>query len=134
MAKKAFEMANPEALTAQLNALDNAVSESTLRKGALAGARIFLAEEKLRIPRRTGKGADALIIAYDEEASVAGKIASYIVTWTKEAYYLRFVEYGRSRMAAEPFKRPAFEAKKTAAAQAVADAIDTNIKASISGK
>ncbi|MDR5801205.1 HK97-gp10 family putative phage morphogenesis protein [Caballeronia sp. LZ001] len=131
---KAFEVANPGALTAQLDSLDVAVSESTLRKAALTGANIFLAEEKLRIPRDSGKGAASLVIAYDAENSVTGKIASYIVTWLKDAYYLRFVEYGTSKMAAKPFKRPAYEAKKKAAAQAVADAIDTEIKAKTSGK
>jgi HK97 gp10 family phage protein len=131
---RAFETSNPGALTAQLDALDTAVSESTLRKAALVGANIFLAEEKLRIPRDTGKGAQSLIIAYDAEQSVPGKLASYIVTWLKDAYYLRFVEYGRSGMAAEPFKRPAYEAKKKAAAQAVADAIDSEIKAKTSGE
>lgn len=129
MAKKAFEMSNPAALTAQLDALDDAVSESTLRKAALVGANIFLAEEKLRIPRDTGQGAQSLVISYDADASVPGKLASYVVTWLKAAYYLRFVEYGRSKMAAKPFKRPAYEAKKKAAAQAVADAIDSEIKA-----
>lgn len=128
MPKKAFQMMNPEALTAQLNALDIAVSDKTLREAARAGANIFLAEEKLRVPRRTGAGADALTIAYDTEQSVAGKLASYIVTWLKAGYYLRFVEYGTSKMAAKPFKRPAYEAKKTAAAQAVADVIDARIK------
>ncbi|CAD6536417.1 hypothetical protein LMG27952_03146 [Paraburkholderia hiiakae] len=131
---KAFTTANPEALTAQLDALDDAVSESTLRKAALVGANIFLAEEKLRVPRRTGAGADALVIAYDAENSVPGKLASYIVTWLKDAYYLRFVEYGTSRMAAQPFKRPAYEAKKKEAAQAVADAIDAQIEAKTRGK
>ncbi|WP_186308500.1 HK97-gp10 family putative phage morphogenesis protein [Paraburkholderia sp. BCC1885] len=124
-------MANPKALTAQLDALSLAVNESTLRKAALAGANIFLAEEKLRIPKDTGDGERALIIAYDQEESVTGKLASYIVTWLKSAYYLRFIEYGTSKMAAEPFKRPAYEAKKTAAAQAVVDSIDAQIGAAI---
>ncbi|WP_310316154.1 HK97-gp10 family putative phage morphogenesis protein [Paraburkholderia terricola] len=131
---KAFETSNPGALTAQLDALDAAVSESTLRKAALVGANIFLAEEKIRIPRDTGEGVKSLVIAYDEEKSVSGKIASYVVTWLKSAYYLRFVEYGTSHSAAKPFKRPAYEAKKKAAAQAVADAIDSEIKAKTSGK
>jgi HK97 gp10 family phage protein len=134
MPKKAFEMLNPQSLTAQLDALGEAVSESTLRKAALAGANIFLAEEKIRIPKDTGTGERALIIAYDAEQSVTGKLASYIVTWLKEAYYLRFVEYGRSGMAAKPFKRAAYEAKKTAAAQAVVDSIDSEIKARTRGK
>ncbi|TGP43505.1 hypothetical protein EN871_16830 [bacterium M00.F.Ca.ET.228.01.1.1] len=127
-------MANPGAVTAQLDALDAALSESTLRKAALVGANIFLAEEKLRVSRDTGEGAKSLVIAYDEEKSVPGKLASYIVTWLKAAYYLRFVEYGTSHSAAKPFKRPAYEAKKKAAAQAVADAIDSEIKAKTSGK
>jgi HK97 gp10 family phage protein len=131
---KAFEVSNPGALTAQIDELDEAVSESTLRKAALVGANIFLAEEKLRIPRDTGKGAQSLVIAYDEENSVTGKVASYIVTWLKDAYYLRFVETGTSHSAARPFKRPAYEAKKKVAAQAVADAIDTEIKAKTRGK
>lgn len=35
------------------------------------------------------------------------------------AYYWRFVEFGTSKMAARPFMRPAFEAKKLAAVEAI---------------
>jgi HK97 gp10 family phage protein len=129
VAKKPFEVANPGALTAQLRALDEAMGESTLRQAAVAGARVILDEMELRIPVDTGKGKKSLLIAYDKEVSVTGKIASYIVTWSKEAYYLRFVEFGRSKMAAQPFMRPAFEAKKTAAAEAVRQVIDEKLKA-----
>lgn len=129
MAKKPFEVANPEALTAQLRALSLAVSESTLRQAAVAGARVLLDEMKLRIPVRTGKGKDSLLIAYDKDVSVEGKIASYIVTWSKEAFYLYFVEFGRSGVAADPFMRPAFEAKKTAAAEAVRQVVDEKVRA-----
>lgn len=129
MARKPFEVANPDALTAQLRALDNAMGESTLRQAAVAGARVILKEMELRIPVDTGKGKESLLIAYDKEVSVTGKIASYIVTWGKDAFYLRFVEYGRSDLAADPFMRPAFEAKKTAAAEAVRQVIDEKLKA-----
>lgn len=129
MAKKPFEVANPEALTAQLRALDNAMGESTLRQAAVAGARILLEEMELRVPVKSGKGKRSLLIAYDKEVSVTGKIASYIVTWSKEAFYLRFVEFGTSHSAADPFMRPAFEAKKTAAAEAVRQVIDEKLKA-----
>lgn len=129
MARKPFEVANPDALTAQLRGLEQAMSESTLRQAAVAGARIILDEMELRIPVRTGKGKSSLLIAYDKEVSVTGQIASYIVTWSKEAYYLRFVEFGRSKMAAKPFMRPAFEAKKNAAADAVRQVIDEKLKA-----
>jgi len=131
---KTFQVSNPGALTEQIDALDATVSESTLRKAALAGANIFLAEEKIRVPRDTGAGERALVIAYDAEKSVPGKLASYIVTWLKDAYYLKFVEYGTSHSAARPFKRPAYEAKKQAAAKAVSDSIDSQIKAVARGK
>lgn len=35
------------------------------------------------------------------------------------AYYWRFVEFGTSKMSARPFLRPAFEAKKLAAVEAI---------------
>ncbi|WP_321919305.1 HK97-gp10 family putative phage morphogenesis protein [Paraburkholderia tropica] len=127
-------MVNPESLTAGLRDLEAAMSESTLRQAALAGARVFLAEEQLRVPVASGEGRDNLIIAYDDEVSLLGVIASYIVTWTKEAFYLRFIEYGTSKMAAKPFKRPAYEAKKSAAAQAVDDVLNKAIRGAAGGK
>jgi HK97 gp10 family phage protein len=36
-----------------------------------------------------------------------------------DAYYWRFVEFGTEKMAARPFMRPAFEAKKNAAIEAI---------------
>jgi HK97 gp10 family phage protein len=129
MAKRgAMVMVNPDALTANLRALSTAMSEEALRRAAVAGARVFLAEEKLRIPVVTGKGRDNLIIAYDKEVSVEGVLSSYIVTWTKEVWYLKFVEHGKSGKSGHPFKRPAFEAKKQAAAQAVDDVLNAVIR------
>ncbi|MCY0385659.1 HK97 gp10 family phage protein [Robbsia sp. Bb-Pol-6] len=133
MAKKSMVMENPAALTAGLRALELAVSESTLRKATLAGARVFLAEEKIRVPVKTGKGRDNLIVAYDSERSLPGVSSSYIVTWTKEAYYLRFIEYGKSKVAAQPFKRPAYEAKKTEAAAAVDEVLNAAINGASGG-
>jgi HK97 gp10 family phage protein len=123
-----MKMDNPAALTAQLRALGTAVTEHALRQAAVAGARVFQDEMKLRVPVKSGEGRKSIIVAYDAEASVEGAIASYIVTWLKGAFYLRFVEYGTSKMAAKPFMRPAYEAKKTAAAQAVADVIELKVK------
>lgn len=133
MAKKSMVMENPGALTAGLRALEIAVSESTLRQAAVAGARVFLDEERIRIPVRTGKGRDSLIVAYDKERSLTGVVASYIVTWTKEAYYLRWIEYGKAKVAAQPFKRPAYEAKKTAAAEAVDEVLNAAINGAPGG-
>ncbi|MDR3386814.1 MAG: HK97 gp10 family phage protein [Rudaea sp.] len=128
---KSFVIENPEALTDALRALDNVTSESVLRQAAVAGARVYFDEMKVRVPvgirtyERKGTEIypgflrDNILIAYDKEQSVEGRIASYIVTWSKQAFYGRFVEAGTSKMAANPFLRPSYEAKKTAAADAV---------------
>ncbi|KVO11798.1 hypothetical protein WJ73_19390 [Burkholderia ubonensis] len=127
-------------MTAQLRALDSVASESTLRQAAVAGARVIFEEAKVRAPisvrgwetqsqkRYPGMLRDSMLIAYDREKSVEGKIASYIVTWSKEAFYGRFVEYGTSNMAAEPFLRPAFDAKQTEVARAIDEVIDRKVK------
>ncbi|MDY7815371.1 HK97-gp10 family putative phage morphogenesis protein [Burkholderia pseudomallei] len=140
---------NPDALTAKLRALGDIASESTLRQAAVAGAREVLYEAKLRAPVYAqafegnasgvnwtrygvqyypGYLRDHLIIAYDKQVSVAGRIASYIVTWTREAFYGRFVEHGTSKMAAKPFLRPAYEAKKADVKNAIDDVIAAKIK------
>ncbi|ARL25493.1 HK97-gp10 family putative phage morphogenesis protein [Burkholderia pseudomallei] len=142
-------VANPDALTAKLRALSDIASESTLRQAAVAGAREVLYEAKLRAPVYAGafEGAasgatwtrygvqyypgflrDHLIVAYDKQVSVTGRIASYIVTWTREAFYGRFIEYGTSKMAARPFLRPSYEAKKADVKHAIDGVIETKIK------
>lgn len=140
MANKSFAVENPQGLTDALFALDEVASESALRQAAVAGARVVHEEVKVRAPVSAKayerKGAkiypgflrDHIIIAYDKELSVPGRIASYIVTWTKEAFYGRFVEHGTSKMSAKPFLRPGYEAKKQAAASKVGEVIQAKVK------
>ncbi|MFM0326082.1 HK97-gp10 family putative phage morphogenesis protein [Caballeronia glebae] len=137
MARSAFTIENPEALTADLRALDNIASEAVLRQAAVAGARVIFDEVKLRAPvgdatyerkgstHAPGTLKASILIAYDKEVSVRGKLASYIVTWSKDAFYGRFIEFGTSKMSARPFLRPSYEAKKKDAADAV-DAVIQN--------
>lgn len=133
-------MENPGALTNALRALDDVASESVLRQAAVAGAREIFSEVKLRVPVFLGiyEGKEAphpvgflrdnILIAYDKERSVEGRLASYIVTWSKEAFYGRFLELGTSKMAARSFLRPAYEAKRQAAAAAVSAVIQSKVK------
>lgn len=137
---------NGDALKDALNSLEEIASESVLRQAAVAGARVIHAEVRLRAPVDLGiyEGKQGphppgflrshIIIAYDEQLSVPGKLASYIVTWSKEAFYGRFLEYGTSKMAAKPFLRPGFEAKKKAAAAAVGEVIQGKAKELTSGQ
>jgi HK97 gp10 family phage protein len=131
---------NPEALTATIDSLSQVASESVLRQATVAGARVIFDEVKLRAPvgdatwergkqkRYPGFLRDNLLIAFDKERSAEGLRATYLVTWSKDAFYGRFLEYGTSKMAARPFLRPAYDATKAAAAQAFSDVIDAKVK------
>ena len=137
---KTFAVENPGAFTDVIRALDNIASESVLRQAAVAGARVFFEEMKMRAPvgdrEYERKGAtiypgflrDHLLIAFDKEQSIEGRYASYVVTWSKEAFYGRFLEYGTSKMGAQPFMRPSYEAKKAASAEAVDQVIRQKVK------
>jgi HK97 gp10 family phage protein len=91
-----------------------------------------------------------MLIAYDQEASVPGKCASYVIAPSKEAFYGRFVElgkrnavrltertlaraireieFGSSRTPAQPFIRPAFDAAKAAAVRKMAEVVERKLK------
>ncbi len=117
-----IEYQNKDGFRQLLNGMGRAFGESTLRKAAAAGATVVKDEAKFHAPRGPlphhqgpqkfpiGFGADNIIVAFNEEKSVDGKMATYMVTFAKDAYYLRFYEYGASQMAARPFFRPAIEA------------------------
>ncbi|MCA7943266.1 HK97-gp10 family putative phage morphogenesis protein [Burkholderia vietnamiensis] len=133
---------NPEGLTAAIDALSQVASESVLRQATVAGARVIFDEVKLRTPigiatweSRNGKQKrypgflrDNILIAYDKERSADGLRATYLVTWSKDAFYGRFVEYGTSKMAANPFLRPGYDASKDAAAEKFGEVIDEKVK------
>lgn len=139
MAKNSFTVESPKGLTDALFKLDLVASESVLRQAAVAGARVVHAEAKVRAPvfnktyERKGTKIypgflrDHVLIAYDKETSVPGRIATYLITWSKEAFYGRFVERGTSRMAARPFLRPAFDATRQSAADATIGVIDRKV-------
>lgn len=136
---KAVRIENIRAMTDVLRGLENVASESVLRQAAVAGARVIFDEVKLRAPvgdqvyeRKGGQHVpgtlrDSILIAYDKDVSVPGKLASYVVTWSKDAFYGRFLEFGTSKMSARAFLRPAYEAKKQAAADAIDAVIQTKV-------
>lgn len=135
---------NEQALTGAIDALSQIASESVLRQATVAAARVIFDEVKLRAP--VGKGSegksgghpsgflrDSILIAYDKEKSAEGLRASYLITWSKDAFYGRFLEFGTSKMAARPFLRPAYEAKKQEAADKFSQVIDEKVKELSSG-
>ena len=54
--------------------------------------------------------------------------AEIAISWRGNAFYGRFIEFGTSKMAAKPFLRPAFDAKKDEALTIFKDKLSANIE------
>ena len=129
------------ALSAKLDKITEAAEKST-RAAAQSGAQVFYAEAKQRAPvsshEHSTKGKkhtfqpgnlkNAIYQAFSEKESGATK-ATYRISWNKKrAFYGQFVEYGTSKMLAQPFLRPAYDAKLAEAVQAVRSRMADEVK------
>ena len=128
-------------LTAKLDNITKAAEKAT-RPAAQAGAQVFYEEVKQRVPvsakAHSTKGKKqtftpgtlrkAIYQAFADKESGDGK-ASYRISWNKShAFYGRFVEFGTSRMAAKPFLRPAYDAARAKALQAVQERMAVEVR------
>ena len=125
--------------------LDNitAAAEKATRPAAQSGAQVFYDEVKQRVPmsakpHKSGKKTynpgtlrRAVYQAFADRESGDGR-AMYRVSWNKtHAFYGRFVEFGTSKMAAKPFLRPAYDAARARALQAVQERMAAEVKKAI---
>lgn len=128
---KTFSVENADALSQALLDLEQAVSESTLRQAAAAGATVFKNEVFRYVPRDTWDLASGLTVAYLPEDSATGRLATYETVFVGDTRpkgkkgkkvsrraLAGWLENGTSKMAARPFVRPSFEARKEDAAAA----------------
>lgn len=128
-------------IAAKLDIITKAAKEGA-RPAAQAGAQVFYEEVKQRVPvsakAHSTKGKKqtftpgtlrrAVYQAFADKESGDGK-ASYRISWNKShAFYGRFVEFGTSRMAAKPFLRPAYDAARAKALQAVQERMAAEVR------
>jgi len=126
-------------LAAKLDNITKAAEEA-VRPSAQAGAEVFYQEVKQRVPvsaapHKSGKKTytpgslrRAVYQAYADKESGDG-VAKYRISWNKtHAFYGRFVEFGTSKMAAKPFLRPAYDAARAKAVQAVKERMAAELK------
>lgn len=127
-------------LNEALRQLPERVARNTLRGATAAGAAVIRKEARLRAPIYTGDLSDKHPPAGTLRKSVyqkqirelsslvkqtfyvgvrTGKRLKDKTGRTLDAYYWRFVEFGTVKMSARPFLRPAFEAKKLEAIEAI---------------
>jgi HK97 gp10 family phage protein len=119
------------------------LAKNGLRAAVYAGAKVIRDEARLRAPRWTGpvsKGHPppgtlrrSIIMKQIREQSDARRQTFYVAVrhgkqyrnqgkkgnLSQDAFYWRFVEFGTVKMSARPFMRPAFEAKKREAVEAI---------------
>lgn len=101
-------------------------AEEGARPAAQEGAQVFYEEVEQRVSGIgggpgvvTGKLKDAIYQAFVEKESGNGR-AVYRISWNKKkAPHGHLLERGTSKMAARPFIRPSYDAKRSAAIQAV---------------
>lgn len=128
-------------LNEALKKLPENVAKNVLRGATNAGAAEIRKEAKLRAPVYTGtliakdhpppgtlkkaimqrqmRQLSSLVKQVVHVGVRSGKGVKDKAGRSLDAYYWRFVEFGTSKMAARPFLRPAFEAKKLAAVEAI---------------
>jgi HK97 gp10 family phage protein len=130
--------------------LPERIQSQGLAQAVYAGAAVIRDEARVRAPVYTGPieqghpqpgtlRKSIILKAIRERSSRTTKVAFVLVRHGKkyekvgkrgrnlDAFYWRFVEYGTKKMAARPFMRPAFEAKKMAAVEAIRDRLAARI-------
>jgi HK97 gp10 family phage protein len=138
-------------LDAALKQLPDRIARNVLRGAVRAGAAEIRNEAKLKAPVYTGKVSEGhprpgtlKRAIYLKQASALSSLVqqTFVVgvrngpkvnrktkvkDYGSDAFYWRWVEFGTQKMAARPFLRPAFEAKKFAALKAIQDYMATRI-------
>jgi len=133
------------AIAQALQELPKRVAKNALRAAVYAGAAVIRDEAKQQAPEYHGKVRDGhpppgtlkraiAVKRVQADCTPTREVAQVYVRQAKngsvgqknvkaygrtDAYYWRWVEFGTSKMAAHPFMRPAFEAKKQAALEAI---------------
>lgn len=142
---KLQHVAGLKELQAALKELPQRIARNVLRGAVGAGAAVIRNEAKARAPVSTGDARAghpppgtlrrSIYQKQIRELSSAVKQTFYVGVrkgkhyrnqgkkgnLSQDAYYAKFVEFGTAKMAARPFMRPAFEAKKGEAVQAIKD-------------
>lgn len=142
MAKGRFGMMvdviGEEKVIAAIDALEKKLKRKILSKALRAAAKIQLRAARQMAPVRTGRLRDSLKVrvAPGRNKKRGGKVIKMGVYTgkktdlgiTDDTYYPAYLEYGSSKMPAQPFMRPAFEASAAESKQAATQIIKRELK------
>lgn len=134
-------------LEATLRSLSEEVAYKSLKKGSMAGAEVFRKEASARAPvgpdhtikhgKKAGSMAKHLFqsifkkIVRDKKSIFDGFTTGSVwvkIGWRKKAFWGMFNEFGTSKMAANPFMRPAFDTKRREALDKFIEQVKAGIR------
>lgn len=114
-------------LERRLTALSKDMGGKIARGATSAGARVIQKEAQRLAPMLTGAGKKSIVVKRNTRTQLA---AEYAVGWKKpkkkgdpDAWYMRIVELGSVKMSPRPHIRPAFDGKKGAAVDKIAEVL-----------
>lgn len=114
-------------LEKRLTALSADMGGKIARGATSAGARVIQKEAQRLAPVLTGAGKKSIVVKRNTRTQLA---AEYAVGWKKpkkkgdpDAWYMRIVELGSVKMTPRPHMRPAFDGKKAAAVDKIAEVL-----------
>lgn len=113
-------VAGAEELERAMNAVGDRVGGLLLRDAAEDGAKIIAAEASRLAPKDSGDLAAGIGTAIYRRQTGRTRVN---ISFGKEEWYGRLVELGSENMAAQPFLRPALDAKQQEATDAVGKAL-----------
>lgn len=120
----------PDDLDDAIAGLSKALQGASLQACTQAAANVFLNQAKSLIPVDSGVMRDHLeVISHHSQNSAASAVQVANSAKGGAQHAAIFLEYGTQHMQAHPFMRPAFESKKTEAAQAFERALQNTLKA-----
>lgn len=129
-------------LAERLKQLGPRVAKNALRRAVSSGAAVVRNDARSRAPVDTGEMKKDIQIKRekDERGSFMAKYAVFVRSGKKsrmsgrardvqkDSFYWKFLEYGTSKMPAQPFMRPAFEARKEEALKVIGEKLDEGIQ------
>lgn len=118
-AKITYEFEDRDGVLAKLEQLGNDINQDDVMLEALTeGADVVRPEVEAQAPYRTGQLRGNIEAEPDPQNMPSVRIGP-----TGAGFYGRFLEYGTSKMAAQPFVRPALDGARVRAEAAIGDAL-----------
>lgn len=131
-------------LAKALKELGPRVAKNGLRAATSAGAAVIRNEARSRAPVDTGEMKKDIQMKRERDQRDGGLFAASYSVFVrsgkksrlsgkardvqKDSFYWKFVEFGTSKMAAQPFLRPSFESRKEDAVDAIGKKLDERIQ------